>query len=159
MGEFYVTSLILERLAGAYNKDFTDDQMREWHLAVKHLDEDTANRTCDLLIESSKWMPQISEFIQTSRSIRRHDVHDASQFSGSMSEQVQELQARGISVLRAIANARAGRLSMPSGGHDHFEGIDSCEVCFNAQQDRKATDCQVCELLEEAGLERFHCVS
>lgn len=152
-----VAAVVLERLCNAYGRNgeplrFSDDSFKEWQRSVGHLSMETAEATVDLCISSYKWLPSIHEFLDLSRSIRRHEIDASRDLNAPLPEHIIELQSKGLAVQRDIAQARAGR-----DPHDHTQGWEQCPVCSGASNELDSDECRTCFLLETHGLQAIHC--
>lgn len=148
-----ILARIIDRLSLAYtNKEFSQEQIREWFQHMAQLDMPTAMKTCDEAIASYKWCPSISEFLEVSRSVRRH-LQDATRAPDMpLSAHVLELQRKGLAVQRALATGRAERGLK----HLHQDGWQACPICSGAHAEQDADACGTCYLLDSNGVPSTH---
>lgn len=145
-----ILATVIEKLSAAYpQREFTPEQIRLWYDRMGHLSEDVAIATANACIDHYKWMPSISEYLDLSRSIRRHQIGKAVEEPTNLSEYVQALQAKGLAVQRDLI---ARRSAQPNRQHNHAHGWEHCPVCSEAHSDT----CVSCMSLQTHGLAVEH---
>lgn len=144
---------VLVKFDSAYGKGLSEnpDKIKTWFHQIGHLDRETALATADACIGHHKWQPTISEFLETSRSIRKHQEAMAQRSTTVLSEHVKAMQEKGINVQRELLKARAGRKP-----HDHRQGWEQCPICSQAHAEQNADECRTCFILENQGLTAAH---
>lgn len=144
---------VIERLELAYpNKQFSDEQIVEWFNHTGHLDMPAAMATVDAAIQNFKWCPSISEFLELSRSVRRHQMDSTRATTTPLSAHVLELQRKGLATQRALAESRQAR----GLAHDHTTGWTSCPICAQAEAELEEDSCATCFMLDGEGIPPVH---
>lgn len=144
---------VLVKFDSAYGKGLSEnpDKINTWFYQIGHLDRETALATADACISHHKWQPTISEFLEESRAIRRHQESMAQLPSAPLSAHVKALQEKGLNVQRALLKARAGERT-----HDHRNGWEQCPICAQAHAEQDPDECRTCMILEDSGLSAAH---
>lgn len=145
-----ILARVLDKLALAYGKEFTEDKIRLWYAQIGHLNEDAALATADACVANHKWLPTISEFLEISRGVRRKQEDAVRQLPREQGAHIQELQDKGLKVQRDLIKGRSGQV------HNHKNGWQKCPVCSQAAAEMDADECRCCMILENAGLPANH---
>ena len=149
-----ILAKVLVKFDAAYGKGLSEnaDKIKVWYHQCGHLDEETALATADACISHHKWQPSISEFLEISRSVRRHQEEMKREAPQELTAHIKELQVKGLNVQRGLIKARA----IPGRQHDHKKGPSGCPICSEATCEENADECRTCLLLEDNGLLAIH---
>ena len=77
-------TLILVRLAEAYGKEITEEQVQLYYQALHEYRRMVLLRAYDTLLKESKWFPRISEFVQAAEKDNRFAGTDAAKVDEQM---------------------------------------------------------------------------
>lgn len=148
-----ILARVLVKFDAAYGKGLSEnkDKIQVWYHQIGHLDAETALATADAAIAHHKWQPTISEFLEISRSIRKHQEAMAERETTVLSEHIQALQVKGLAVQKALIASRSG-----SRRHDHKNGWQGCPICSQAHAEADADECRTCFVLEQEELDVHH---
>lgn len=148
-----ILAKVLVKFDSEYGKGLSEDpeKIKQWFHQIGHLSEEVALATADACVSHYKWQPKISEFLEISRQIRRHQESMAQQGPKKIDAHLKALQEKGLNVQRALLNSRA---TQPL--HDHTSGWEGCPVCAQASAECNADECRTCMALEDCGLDPVH---
>lgn len=145
---------VLVKFDAAYGKGLSENQekIKTWFHQIGHLNRETALATADAAIAHHKWQPTISEFLEISRSVRRHQEDQKREAPQPLSDHIKALQVKGLAVQRALIKAR----TMPNRRHDHTSGWEACPICAQACSEENPDECRTCMILEDHGFVAQH---
>lgn len=155
MSDKKVSAAVITRLELAYGKEFSKELMSEWHSHIGHLSMDVALQAVEQCIQNYKWRPSISEYLEISRSIRRHQLDESRKQNEPLPEHIIALQKKGLAVQRALTAARKDRAQDKTRGHRHAPGTE-CPICQGASSEESADECRTCMILEDHGISPLH---
>lgn len=149
----HILAKVLVKFDTAYGKGLGEnkDKIQQWYHQIGHLNEEAALATADACISHHKWQPTIAEFLEISRSVRRHQEAMKEEAPKELSAHIKALQEKGLNVQRALIQARAGGRR-----HDHTNGWEKCPICSQATAEQDADECRTCMILEDHGLAGVH---
>lgn len=145
---------VLVKFDTAYGKGLSEnpDKIKQWFHQIGHLNREAALATADACVASSKWQVSISEFLEISRSVRRHQEEMKREAPQELTEHIKALQEKGLNVQRGLIKARA----IPGRQHDHKNGHEQCPICSVALSEEQADECRTCYILEMNDLPAIH---
>lgn len=152
---------VLNTLGAAWpKKELTEDEVRVWYAQIGHLDRETAERACSMVISECEWYPTIAKYLECARSILRSQEAKLAQAPVLLTDAARKIQEQALAAQREISARRSMRNSDSAGmanGHNHSNGWASCEICVQAATESASADeCSTCMLIEDCGLHPSH---
>lgn len=149
-----ILAKVIVKFDTAYGKGLGEnpEKIRQWYHQCGHLNEEAALATADACISHHRWQPTIAEFLEISRTVRRHQEDMKREAPRELTDHIKALQAKGLNVQRGLIKARA----VPGRQHDHTNGPEQCPICSLATEEEHADSCRTCMILEDCGLPGQH---